>query len=495
MITFIICLAVLVTAYFTYGRYLEKVCGIDEKNPVPSKTMYDGVDYIPMPRWRVFLIQLLNIAGLGPIFGALLGAAYGPVAFLWITLGGVFMGAMHDFIAGVISLKNGGVSLPEIVGTHLGNGTKLFMRLFSLLLMVLVGAVFMSQPAELIASNVSAPSLESTAFGSMSWELLAVLAVILAYYILATLLPIDKIIGRIYPLFGIALLLMAVSILFVLFTNSDKYTIPELTSLANGIADPEKFPIVPMLFTTIACGALSGFHATQSPMMARCMTNEKQSRSIFYGAMITESIVALIWAAIGMSFWGGVEGLNSAIALNGGSAAKLVGIITDATLSNWLAACVLVGIIGCAITSGDTAFRCARLIVADMFGIGQKKLSKRIAVSVPLFIAALFIIFALPFQTIWSYFAWCNQTLAVITLWCITVYLSQKGKPVVISLLPALIMTYVCSSYIFISPMMCGMENRTLAYILGGVLTLVVAVAVHFRAKSKEQRVKMKDER
>lgn len=495
MITFIICLAVLVTAYFTYGRYLERVCGIDEKNPVPSKTMYDGVDYIPMPRWRVFLIQLLNIAGLGPIFGALLGAAYGPVAFLWITLGGVFMGAMHDFIAGVISLKNGGVSLPEIVGTHLGNGTKLFMRLFSLLLMVLVGAVFMSQPAELIASNVSAPSLESTAFGSMSWELLAVLAVILAYYILATLLPIDKIIGRIYPLFGIALLLMAVSILFVLFTNSDKYTIPELTSLANGIADPEKFPIVPMLFTTIACGALSGFHATQSPMMARCMTNEKQSRSIFYGAMITESIVALIWAAIGMSFWGGVEGLNSAIALNGGSAAKLVGIITDATLSNWLAACVLVGIIGCAITSGDTAFRCARLIVADMFGIGQKKLSKRIVVSLPLFIAALFIIFALPFQTIWSYFAWCNQTLAVITLWCITVYLSQKGKPVVISLLPALIMTYVCSSYIFISPMMCGMENCTLAYILGGVLTLVVAVAVHFRAKSKEQRVKMKDER
>lgn len=483
MITFLICLAVLVTAYFTYGRYLERVCGIDEKNPVPSKTMYDGVDYIPMPRWRVFLIQLLNIAGLGPIFGALLGAAYGPVAFLWITLGGVFMGAMHDFIAGVISLKNGGVSLPEIVGTHLGNGTKLFMRLFSLLLMVLVGAVFMSQPAELIASNVSAPSLESTAFGSMSWELLAVLAVILAYYILATLLPIDKIIGRIYPLFGIALLLMAVGILFVLFTNSDKYTIPELTSLANGIADPEKYPIMPMLFTTIACGALSGFHATQSPMMARCMTNEKQSRSIFYGAMITESIVALIWAAIGMSFWGSVEGLNNAIALNGGSAAKLVGIITDATLSNWLAACVLVGIIGCAITSGDTAFRCARLIVADMFGIGQKKLSRRIAVSVPLFIAALFIIFALPFQTIWSYFAWCNQTLAVITLWCITVYLSQKGKPVVISLLPALIMTYVCSSYIFISPMMCGMENRTLAYILGGVLTLVVAVAVHFRAR------------
>ena len=486
MITFLTCLVALVIAYFTYGKYLERVCDVDEKNPVPAKTLYDGVDYLPLPRWKIFLIQLLNIAGLGPIFGALLGAAYGPVAFLWITLGGIFMGAMHDFVAGVISLKNNGLSLPEIIGKYMGNGSKMFMRVAALLLMVLVGAVFMSQPAELIASNVSAPSLESTAFGSMSWELLAVLAVILAYYILATLLPIDKIIGRIYPLFGIALLLMAVSILFVLFTNSDKYTIPELTSLANGIADPEKFPIVPMLFTTIACGALSGFHATQSPMMARCMTNEKQSRSIFYGAMITESIVALIWAAIGMSFWGGVEGLNSAIALNGGSAAKLVGIITDATLGNWLAVCVLVGIIGCAITSGDTAFRCARLIVADMFGIGQKKFIKRLLVSLPLFAGALFIIFALPFQTIWSYFAWCNQTLAVLTLWCITVYLFREKKPTVIGMLPALIMTYVCSSYIFVSPMMCGMENRTLAYVLGGVLTLMISAAVHFKARSKE---------
>ena len=485
MITFLVCLAALVIAYFTYGKYLEKVCGIDAANPVPSKTMYDGVDYIPMPRWKVFLIQLLNIAGLGPIFGALLGAAYGPVAFLWITVGGIFMGAMHDFVAGVISLKDGGKSLPEIIGKYLGYGTRTFMRIFSVFLMVLVGAVFMSQPAELVASNVAIPALEVPVSSGMSWELVAVLAVILVYYILATLLPIDKLIGRIYPLFGIALLVMAVSILYILLVHSDTYIIPELTSLENQIADADKFPIVPMLFTTIACGAISGFHATQSPMMARCMTNEKQSRSIFYGAMIAESIVALIWAAIGMAFWGGVEGLNAAIAEYGGSAAKLVNVIASTTMGPVITAFVLVGIIGCAITSGDTAFRSARLIVADMFGIEQKTLMKRVLVSLPLFAAALFIIFALPFQTIWSYFAWCNQTLAVITLWCITVYLFYKKKPVVIGSLPALVMTYVCSSYIFVSPMMCGMENRTLAYMLGGVLTVVIAGAVHVKARNK----------
>ena len=480
MITFLLCLAALVISYFTYGKYLERTCGINPTNPVPSQTMYDGVDYLPMPRWKVFFIQLLNIAGLGPIFGALLGAAYGPVAFLWITLGGIFMGAMHDFVAGVISLKSNGQSLPEIIGQYLGNGTRTFMRIFSVLLMVLVGAVFMSQPAELIASNISLPTLEVTAFDNVTWELFAVLVVILAYYVLATLLPIDKIIGRFYPLFGVALLVMAISILFILLTRSDIYPIPELTSLKNQIADPHKFPIVPMLFTTIACGALSGFHATQSPMMARCMKSEGQARSIFYGAMIAESIIALIWAAIGMAFWGGTSGLNAAIAQYGGSAAKMVDVITGTTLGPVVAACVLVGVVGCAVTSGDTAFRCARLIVSDMFGISQKNLLKRVLVSLPLFVAALFIIFALPFQTIWSYFAWCNQTLAVLTLWCITVYLYKHGKPAVIGLLPALVMTYVCSSYIFISPMMFGMENRLLAYLFGGLMTLVIALAVKF---------------
>lgn len=482
MITFLICLAALITAYFTYGKYLERVCDINEKNPVPSATMYDGVDYMPLPRWKVFLIQLLNIAGLGPIFGALLGAAYGPIAFLWITLGGIFMGAMHDFVAGVISLKNNGVSLPEIIGKYLGNGTRMFMRIFSALLMALVGAVFMSQPAELIASNIELPSLEVTAFENTSWEVFIILIIILLYYIFATLLPIDKIIGRIYPLFGVALLIMAGGILGVLLFNSDTYSIPELTSFTNQIANPKKFPIMPMLFTTIACGAISGFHATQSPMMARCLKSEKQSRSIFYGAMIAESIIALIWAAIGMSFWGGVEGLNDAISQYGGSAARMVNIISETTMNHIVATIVVFGVIGCAITSGDTAFRCARLIVSDMLNIEQKSLSKRLLVALPLFIAALVIIFALPFQTIWSYFAWCNQTLAVITLWCITVYLFKNKKPVTIGAIPALIMTYVCSSYIFVSPMMFGMGGGTYAYLLGGILTLAIATAVWYKA-------------
>lgn len=483
MITFLICLSALVIAYFTYGKYLEKVCEINPANPVPSKTHYDGVDYLPLPRWRIFLIQLLNIAGLGPIFGALLGAAYGPVAFLWITLGGIFIGAMHDFVAGVISLKNAGLSLPEIIGKYMGEGTRKFMRIAALLLMVLVGAVFMSQPAELIAANISMPALESAMSATMSWEVFVVIILILLYYILATIMPIDKIIGRIYPVFGLAVLVMALGILGVLLFNTDKYVIPELTSLQNCIANAKDFPIVPMLFTTIACGAISGFHATQSPMMARCMTNEKQSRSVFYGAMIAESIIALIWAAIAMAFWGGVEGLNDAIAQYGGSAARMVNTISVETLGTFVAPFVVVGVVACAITSGDTAFRSARLIAADMLNISQTGLAKRVLVSLPLFLLGLFIIFALPFQTIWSYFAWMNQTLAAITLWCITVYLAKHRKPVVIGLLPALFMTYICSSYIFVSPMMAGLENRVLAYVLGGALTVAIGMAILLQFK------------
>ena len=483
MITFLICLSALVIAYFTYGKYLEKVCEINPANPVPSKTHYDGVDYLPLPRWRIFLIQLLNIAGLGPIFGALLGAAYGPVAFLWITLGGIFIGAMHDFVAGVISLKNAGLSLPEIIGKYMGEGTRKFMRIAALLLMVLVGAVFMSQPAELIAANISMPALETAMSATMSWEVFVVIILILLYYILATIMPVDKIIGRIYPVFGLAVLVMALGILGVLLFNTDKYVIPELTSLQNCIANAKDFPIVPMLFTTIACGAISGFHATQSPMMARCMTNEKQSRSVFYGAMIAESIIALIWAAIAMAFWGGAEGLNDAIAQYGGSAARMVNTISVETLGSFVAPFVVVGVVACAITSGDTAFRSARLIAADMLNISQTGLAKRVLVSLPLFLLGLFIIFALPFQTIWSYFAWMNQTLAAITLWCITLYLARHRKPVVIGLLPALFMTYICSSYIFVSPMMAGLENRVLAYVLGGVLTAAIGMSILFQFK------------
>lgn len=478
MITFLICLALLVGAYFTYGRYLERVCEIDGNNSVPAKRLYDGVDYIPLPRAKIFLIQLLNIAGLGPIFGAVLGAAYGPVAFLWITLGGIFMGAMHDMVSGVISLKKDGMSLPEIIGDLLGKRVKLFMRLFSVLLMVLVGAVFLSQPANLIDFHTEIPTLDTIAFGNYSWSLILILCIILGYYIIATLLPIDKIIGRLYPIFGIALLVMAIGILFVLITQSDLYPIPELTSLKNGISDTDKFPIFPMLFTTIACGAISGFHATQSPLMARCITNEKQSRSIFYGAMIAESIIALIWAAIGMAFWGGVEGLNQAIAQNNGNAAILIDQIAHQTLGKTIATGVIFGVIACAITSGDTAFRSARLIVADFLKIEQKSLLKRIYVSVPLFALGLIIILALPFQTIWSYFAWCNQTLAAITLWAITVYLARRGKNIWIGLLPALFMTFICTSYILISPLMCEIESHTVGYLIGAAATALILIPI-----------------
>ncbi len=486
MITFIICLAVLVIAYFTYGRYLERVCDVNATAEVPSQKSFDGVDFMPLPRWKTFLIQLLNIAGLGPIFGAILGAAYGPVAFLWITLGGVFMGAMHDFVAAIMSLRRNGQSLPEVVGLYLGGGARHFMRIFSVLLMVLVGAVFMSQPAELIVSHVDIP-LQGVAFGTTSWELLVVLGVILVYYVLATVLPIDKIIGRIYPVFGCALLIMAFGILIVLLFQSDSYHIPELTSLANMKSDAGKFPLIPMLFTTIACGAISGFHATQSPMMARCVESEGETRFVFFGAMITESIIALIWAAIAMAFWGDVAGLNEAIAAHGGAAAKLVDIIATKTLGSTIAGFVLVGVIACAITSGDTAFRSARLIVSDMLGIGQDRLFSRIIISLPLFAGALILIFGLPFNDIWSYFAWTNQTLATITLWSIVVYLAQRRKPIVIGLIPALIMTFVCISYIFISPLVFRLESRALAYSISGILTVAILVYMIVKIRGEKR--------
>lgn len=482
MITFLVCLTLLVGAYFVYGGYLEKLVKIDPAAETPCKRLYDGVDYVPLPRWRIFLIQLLNIAGLGPIFGAVLGAAYGPVAFLWITLGGIFMGAMHDFVAGVISLRHNGESLPETVGGYLGKGPKQFMRIFSVGLMVLVGAVFLSQPASLIVNRLDIPSLEGIAFGDFSWLMLIVLGIILLYYIAATLLPVDKIIGRIYPIFGVALLFMALGVLSVLLF-SGRYTIPEFTSFRNCLADAKEFPIVPMLFTTIACGAISGFHATQSPLMARCMRNEKESRSVFYGAMISESIVALIWAAIGMAFWGGVEGLNNAIAQYNGQAAILIDIIARETLGPVLAGFVIFGVVACAITSGDTAFRSARLIVADFLGLEQRSLSKRIYICIPLFAVGLLIIFAMPFQVMWSYFAWMNQTLAAVTLWMIVAYFARQRRGLMVGLIPALIMTYVCASYIFVSPLMFGMQHRTAAYVLGGVVTLAILVAMIFKVR------------
>lgn len=475
MTTFLICLAALIVAYFTYGRFLEKILGIKKDKEVPSKTMFDGVDYIPMPRWKTFLIQLLNIAGLGPIFGAVLGATYGPVAFLWITLGGIFMGAMHDFIAGVMSLNHNGASLPEIIGKYLGMTTKQVMRLFAVVMMILVGAVFMLGPAGILASMTG-------------WDKSVWLYIVFAYYILATLLPIDKIIGNVYPIFGIALIFMALGILYVLFTGN--LVIPDLTTFANAKPNAASFPIIPTMFITIACGAISGFHATQSPMMARCLKDRKESRSVFYGAMISESIIALIWAAAAMAFFRGfngvedsLEGLNAALAEHGNDASWAVNEITNTTLGKFGAILALLGVVAAPITSGDTAFRSSRLIIADFMGMEQKSILKRLYICIPMF-AVGYAITLMNYDILWRYFAWANQTLAVFTLWAITVFLYLRSyrvmnaKPIyIVSLIPAMFMTFICTDFLFTSGQMMGLE-RNLGTILAGCATIVVTVAV-----------------
>ena len=460
MITFIICLAVLVAAYFLYGGALSRIAKLDKSADVPSKSMYDGVDYMPLPRWRIFLIQLLNIAGTGPIFGAILGACYGPVAFLWITLGGIFMGAMHDFFAGVISLRHGGKSLPETIGIYLGGGMRKFSLVVIPILMVLVGGVFIVTPSEILASMTNIPYL--------AW-----VAIIIVYYFVATIMPVDKIIGKIYPLFGAALIIMALAMLGVVLFGG--YDMPELTSLENMHYKADKLPIVPTLFISIACGAISGFHATQSPLMARCMTSETQARPIFFGAMIAESIIALIWAAVAMAFFGGVEGLNGWMAENGDKAGLAVSTISVATLGVAGSILALLGVVAAPITSGDTAFRSARLIVADMLNFDQRPIWKRLVVSLPLFAAGVGIAF-IDFDVIWRYFAWSNQALSVLTLWMITAWLMRRRSHfVLLALIPALIMTYICASFVFVSNQFVGMGSVDAAYIYGGAVTAIVA--------------------
>ena len=470
MITFIVCLTCLVAAYFTYGKYLDRVAGIDPDRATPCQRLADGVDYIHLPRWRVFLIQLLNIAGTGPIFGAILGACFGPVAFLWITLGGIFFGAMHDFLSGVMIVRHDGKSLPEIVGTYLGGGMRQFMRYFSVLLLVLVGAVFILSPAQLLDSMVPAVSLSGWVW------------IILAYYVIATLLPIDKIIGRIYPVFGVALIAMALGLLGAIFLNG--MDISEMTTFHNYQPDPHALPIIPTLFITIACGAISGFHATQSPLMARCVGNEKECRSVFYGAMISESIVALIWAAVAMAFFGGAGELADALAQNDNNAAWAVNIISRDTLGHIGAVLALLGVVAAPITSGDTAFRSARLIIADMTGIDQRPIMKRFYICLPLFVVG-YLITLVDFGIVWRYFAWANQTLGAIVLWAIYVWLRIRKKNTLIAFIPAVAMTYIITSFIFISPQFLGMENRITAYILGAVVTAAVAGAAILTGKRK----------
>lgn len=465
MLTFAICLVLLVAAYFTYGRYLEHVCKIDGAASVPSSRLYDGVDYVPMPRWRTFLIQLLNIAGTGPIFGAILGACYGPVAFLWITIGGIFMGAMHDYLSGVILVRNDGLSITEIVARYLGKGAGVFMRVFSVILLLLVGVVFIVSPADILASKFE--------LISKGWWL----GIIIAYYFIATLLPVDKLIGKIYPLFGAALVAMALGLLGVLFLGD--YTIPQMT-LENLHINADKLPLVPTLFITIACGAISGFHATQSPLMARCVNNERECRFVFYGAMISESVIALIWAAISMAFFYDDGGVAAVLAQHGNNAAWAVNTIADSTLGIVGSILAILGVVAAPITSGDTAFRSARLIIADVFHIEQRTHWKRLVICAPLFAAGVALTF-IDFAVVWRYFAWTNQALATVVLWCIVVYLYRQKSNYWVALIPALFMTYICSSFVFVSNQFVGLGSTPLAYLLGGALTVALTAVMCYK--------------
>lgn len=458
MITFFISILLLVLGYVVYGKFVERIFGVDTTRQTPAMTMNDGVDYLPMPKWKTFLIQFLNIAGLGPIFGAVAGAMWGPVAFLWIVFGAIFAGAVHDYFSGMLSVKHKGLSIAEIVGVYLGVNTKQVMRGFTVILMVIVGAVFIMGPAKILASLTP----ESLDMNFWVW-------MVFIYYVLATMLPIDKIIGKIYPVFGFALLFMAVGLTTALFIKG--YHIPELTfnSFNNLHTEPEKFPIFPMMFISIACGAISGFHATQSPLMARCITNERQGRGVFYGAMITEGIVALIWAAIGMAFYKGVGPLNEVMVAHGGNAAYVVNEISNSLLGSIGGALALLGVVAAPITSGDTAFRSARLIVADFMKLPQGPIKNRLVICIPLF-AIGYGLTLIDFAVIWRYFAWSNQTLGMIVLWTITVYLAQEKKFYWITLIPALFMTVVISSYLLFAP-----EGFALSYTLSVNSGLVIA--------------------
>lgn len=438
MTSFLIALAVLIGGYFIYGLFVEKLFGIDPKRKTPAYTMRDNVDYMPLPTWKVFLIQFLNIAGLGPIFGAIMGVMFGPAAFIWIVVGTIFAGAVHDFISGAISIRARGMSLPEIVGNELGSGIKQVMRVFSLVLMILVGAVFVSQPADLIA-GMTPESLDR-----VFW-----VVVIFVYYMLATVLPIDKLIGNLYPLFGFALLFMAVGILGVLIIGDATLNLDFTQGLQS--QHPKELPIFPMMFVSIACGAISGFHATQSPLMARCLKNEKLARPVFYGAMVAEGIVALIWAAAAIAFTGGYDQLATYMAEHNNSAGALVNDISISWLGTFGGILALLGVVAAPITSGDTALRSARLIAADFLHYDQSSIAKRLIISVPIF-AAAFGIMMIDFSVLWRYFAWCNQTLAVFTLWAITVYLARHKKLYLITLIPAMFMTAVSVSYILFAP-------------------------------------------
>ena len=467
MITFVLSFIALILGYLFYGRFVERVFGPDDR-VTPAVAKADGLDYIVLPSWKVFMIQFLNIAGTGPIFGAIMGAKFGPVAYLWIVFGCIFAGATHDFLSGMLSMRHDGAGLPELIGHYLGKTTRNVMLVFTVFLLVLVGTVFVYSPAEI---------LHNIGGSSMMW-----ICIIFCYYIIATMLPIDKIIGKVYPLFAFSLLFMAAALMVVLFVKWP--TLPELwTNFGNMGFDADSSwtdSIFPALFITIACGAISGFHATQSPLMSRCLKSEKLGRPVFYGAMITEGLVALIWATVSMYFFyaptPGYEEMQVATGFHTSAPA-----VVNYVCNDWLGVVggilAMLGVVAAPITSGDTAFRSARLIVAEWLKLNQRSIIHRLYICIPLFLCSIgMLVWQMEnpdgFNTIWQYFGWINQTLSVFTLWALTVYLVRAHKPFVITLIPALFMTTVCSTFIFVSKQALHLDPA-LGYSLGFVCFLV----------------------
>lgn len=476
MMTFVLCVLALVAGYFIYGRMVERHFGVDPSRKTPAYALEDGVDYKPMATWKIFVIQFLNIAGLGPIFGAIMGAAYGPAAYLWIVIGCIFMGAAHDFFSGMMSIRSGGRNMPDIIGENLGKTLRTVMNVVVSFLLLAVGVSFVTGPADLLAS-----------LSGMDKEIW--LYIVFAYYILATLLPIDKIIGNIYPLMGAALLFMAlgVGVALVVGDLNGTHQMVELTpaTLRNWHSDPQDNILIPMLFVVVSCGAISGFHSTQSPLMARCLKNEKHARPVFYGAMIAEGVVAMIWATAAMAYFGGPEGLNDA-ATNGIMVDGVLTKVTPAIAVNlicrsWLgkvgAVIAIIGVVVCPITSGDTAFRSLRLTIADFLKIDQKPVLKRLLVSIPIFILA-FVCCKVDFSTIWKYVGIGNQLLATIVLWTGAAYFIRKGKSHWMCSLPATFLTFVCVSYFIMAPYKNGGLHLepVVGYVAGGAAALALLV-------------------
>ena len=429
MIFFFSCVGLLFLGYFTYGVFVEKVFGIDAKRPTPCMTMEDGVDYVSMPTWKVFSIQLLDIAGLGPIFGPILGALYGPSSLIWIVVGCIFGGAVHDYFSGMLSVRNGGKSIPEVVGDIMGMPARQTLRIFSVILLLLVGVVFILGPAKLL-NNLTGLNLQ------------LLIAIIFLYYFLATILPIDKIIGRLYPIFGALLVFMTVGVMAALIYHGYEI-LPNLDFTTN--THPGDKAIWPLLFITLSCGAISGFHATQSPLMARCIRNENRGRQVFFGAMIMEGIIAMVWATVGMSFYTSPEAMNAVI--SSGSPGAVVNEACNTLLGPFGGFLAILGVVILPISSGDTAFRSTRLIIAETFKMDQSKAIKRLMIAIPLF-ALAFLVSLADFNIIWRYFGWSNQMLSMLVLWSAAIYLAQKGKFHWICSIPAVFMTAVDAAFI-----------------------------------------------